>query len=83
MIFSSISKLFFETKFVSLLDLNLNNNKINVSSARIIDVLGKTIQEIPLEGKALINIQIETKGFYIIKLYNPQGNVANQKLIIE
>lgn len=63
--------------------LNLNNNKINVSSARIIDVLGKTIQEIPLEGKALINIQIETKGFYIIKLYNPQGNVANQKLIIE
>lgn len=63
--------------------MNLDNSNTKVSSANIIDISGKTIQEIPLEGKTSINFQIATKGFYIIKLYNQNNNVANQKLIIE
>lgn len=63
--------------------MNLNNANTKVSSANIIDISGKTIQKISLEGKTSINFQIATKGFYIIKLYNQNKNIANQKLIIE
>jgi hypothetical protein len=63
--------------------LNLNNVNTKISSASIIDISGKTIQEISLEGKTNSNFQIATKGFYILKLHNQKENIANQKLIIE
>jgi hypothetical protein len=63
--------------------LKLNDNSSKISSANIIDISGKTIQEISLVGQNSIDFQIATKGFYIIKLYNHNSNIANQKLIIE
>jgi hypothetical protein len=63
--------------------LKLNDNSSKVSSASIMDISGKIIQEISLVGQSSIDFQIATKGFYIIKLYNQNSNIANQKLIIE
>jgi hypothetical protein len=63
--------------------LELNNTKMNVTSANIVDVLGKTVQQISIVNQNAVDFQIPTKGVYIIKLYNQKDNIANQKLIIQ
>ncbi len=70
---------------------NPSNGKINISisdsiekltNVIVIDVTGKIIENLSLINKTDLEVNINTKGFYIVKFYNENNNVSNHKLLI-
>lgn len=63
--------------------LSISNSIEPVTNAKVVDITGKEIMNIDMKNISSTEIKIVTKGFYVIKLYSGNANVANQKVIVE
>lgn len=66
----------------NIVNLIISDSSINFTSAVVVDVTGKTIDTFSLVNKTKLEMNLKTKGFYIIKFYSESNNVANHKLLI-
>lgn len=64
------------------INIAISDGSEKVTSAIVVDVTGKIIENFSLENKSNLELTIKTKGFYIVKFYNESKNVANHKLLI-
>ena len=66
-----------------ILNLSIGNNfQTKLTSAVVVDVTGKIIERFSLVSKTQLEMNIKTKGFYIIKFYNGLDNISNHKILI-
>lgn len=63
--------------------LNIKNNISPIIDAKVIDITGKEVMSLDLKNISSTEVKIGTKGLYLIKLQNSNGNVSTQKLIVE
>ncbi|MDI9320567.1 MAG: T9SS type A sorting domain-containing protein [Phycisphaerales bacterium] len=59
------------------------NSNSSITTAKIIDLTGKEIMEIDLKNISSTELKIDTKGFYLLKLYSGNENITTQKIIVE
>ena len=66
-----------------ILNLSIDNNfQTKLTSAVVVDATGKIIERFSLVSKTQLEMNIKTKGFYIIKFYNGLDNISNHKILI-
>jgi hypothetical protein len=63
--------------------INISNNINQIIDAKVIDITGKEVMRLDLRNISSTEVKIGTKGLYLIKLQNSNGNVSTQKLIVE
>ncbi|MES2477613.1 MAG: MbnP family protein [Bacteroidota bacterium] len=63
--------------------LNVINSITPVTVAKVIDITGKEIMNIDLKNISSTEFKINTKGWYLIKLFSSNGNISTQKLIVD
>lgn len=63
--------------------LDINENNMNLTSAILVDVTGRIVNEFSLNGKSDLDFVIENKGIYFLNLYSNNKSVSTNKLVIQ
>lgn len=66
-----------------IFQIKLANSSSSITAAKVFDLTGREIMNIDLKNIHSAELKIDTKGFYILKLYSDKQNVTSRKIIVE
>ncbi len=64
-------------------NVQFENDNYKVTSAKLINISGQTVQNIETNNLNTLSIQLETKGIYFLQLFDGDQQLTNKKLIIQ